>query len=62
LQNEHVPEDFNFNYLFFPFIMADTTTNTTAPVKSQRENRPPRDDKRGGGFKDVQKEFQEELL
>ncbi len=42
--------------------MADTTTNTTAPVKSQRENRPPRDDKRGGGFKDVQKEFQEELL
>lgn len=41
--------------------MADTT-NTTAPVKTQRDNRPARDDKRGGGFKDVQKEFQEELL
>ena len=41
--------------------MADTTTNTTAPVKSQKENRSSRDEKRGG-FKDVQKEFQEELL
>lgn len=41
--------------------MADTT-NTTAPVKTQRDSRPARDDKRGGGFKDVQKEFQEELL
>lgn len=41
--------------------MADTNT-TTAPVKPQRDNRPARDDKRGGGFKDVQKEFQEELL
>ncbi len=41
--------------------MADTT-NTTAPVKTQRDNKPARDDKRGGGFKDVQKEFQEELL
>ncbi len=38
------------------------TTNTTAPVKPARDNRPARDDKRGGGFKDVQKEFQEELL
>lgn len=41
------------------------STNTTAPttqVKSQRDDRRPRDDKRGGGFKDVQKEFQEELL
>lgn len=38
------------------------TTNTTAPVKPERDNRPARDDKRGGGFKDVQKEFQEELL
>lgn len=38
------------------------TTNATTPVKTQRDNRPARDDKRGGGFKDVQKEFQEELL
>lgn len=39
------------------------TTNTTPPAKTpQRDNRPARDDKRGGGFKDVQKEFQEELL
>lgn len=41
--------------------MADTT-NTATPVKTQRDSRPARDDKRGGGFKDVQKEFQEELL
>lgn len=38
------------------------STNATTPVKTQRDNRSPRDDKRGGGFKDVQKEFQEELL
>ncbi|MDD2916683.1 MAG: 30S ribosomal protein S5 [Candidatus Gracilibacteria bacterium] len=48
--------------------MVDTTnttateTATPAPVKSQRDDRRPRDDKRGGGFKDVEKEFQEELL
>ncbi|MDD2891513.1 MAG: 30S ribosomal protein S5 [Candidatus Gracilibacteria bacterium] len=46
--------------------MVDTNTTAptapTAPVKSQRDNRRPRDDKRGGGFKDVEKEFQEELL
>jgi small subunit ribosomal protein S5 len=41
--------------------MADTT-NTTAPVKTQRDDRRPQGDKHGGGFKDVQKEFQEELL
>lgn len=39
--------------------MADIT-NTQA--KPGREDKRPRDDKRGGGFKDVQKEFQEELL
>ena len=37
-------------------------TNTTPPVKTQRDDRRPQGDKRGGGFKDVQKEFQEELL
>jgi small subunit ribosomal protein S5 len=37
-------------------------TNATTPVKTQRDNRPARNDKRGGGFNDVQKEFQEELL
>ena len=44
--------------------MVDTTNTTapTTPVKSQRDDRRPRDDKRGGGFKDVEKEFQEELL
>lgn len=43
--------------------MVDTNTTTaTAPVKTQRDDRRPQGDKRGGGFKDVQKEFQEELL
>lgn len=51
--------------------MADTTTTTTttpetAPVRGQQgqrdNNKRPRDDKRGGGFKDAPKEFQEELL
>lgn len=47
--------------------MVDTTNTTaeatpTAPVKSQRDDRRPQGDKRGGGFKDVEKEFQEELL
>lgn len=47
--------------------MVDTNTTTpvvptAAPVRTQRDDRRPQGDKRGGGFKDVEKEFQEELL
>lgn len=47
--------------------MVDTNTTTpvvptATPVRTQRDDRRPQGDKRGGGFKDVEKEFQEELL
>lgn len=46
--------------------MVDTNTTApaapNAPARTQRDDRRPQGDKRGGGFKDVEKEFQEELL
>lgn len=42
--------------------MADITTPTNNIPQAPRDDKRPRNDKRGGGFKEVQKEFQEELL